>query len=112
MRKLLSPDGCPWDRTQTPDTLKRYILEEACEVIDAIDEVRRSGGDARDQKHLCEELGDLLLQVVFQAELARRDGTFGPDDVVDSIVEKLVRRHPHVFPVTEGPGQGQKTKVK
>jgi tetrapyrrole methylase family protein/MazG family protein/ATP diphosphatase len=89
MRRLLAPDGCPWDRAQTPDTLKRYVLEEACEVIDAI--------EARDAGHLREELGDLLLQVVFQAEIARREGTFGPDDVVEGIVEKLVRRHPHVF---------------
>jgi tetrapyrrole methylase family protein/MazG family protein/ATP diphosphatase len=89
MRRLLAPGGCPWDRSQTPDTLKRYVLEEACEVIDAI--------ESKDSGHLREELGDLLLQVVFQAELARRDGTFGPDDVVEGIVEKLVRRHPHVF---------------
>ena len=89
MRRLLAPNGCPWDREQTPDSLKRYVLEEACEVIDAIEE--------KDPEHLCEELGDLLLQVVFQAELARRQGDFGPDDVVESIVEKLVRRHPHVF---------------
>jgi tetrapyrrole methylase family protein/MazG family protein/ATP diphosphatase len=89
MRRLLAPNGCPWDREQTPDSLKRYVLEEACEVIDAIEE--------RDAGHLREELGDLLLQVVFQAEIARREGTFGPDDVVEAIVTKLVRRHPHVF---------------
>lgn len=89
MQRLLAPDGCPWDREQTPATLRRYVLEEACEVIDAID-----GGDRRE---LCAELGDLLLQVVFQAELARAEGAFGPDDVVASICEKLVRRHPHVF---------------
>ena len=97
MRRLLAPDGCPWDREQTPDTLKRYVLEEACEVIDAIEE---KGDPTR--AHLREELGDLLLQVVFQAELARRDGTFGPDDVVEAIVEKLVRRHPHVFAISPG----------
>lgn len=89
MRRLLAPDGCPWDREQTPATLRRYVLEEACEVIDAID-----GGDPAD---LCEELGDLSLQVAFLAELARQEGQFGPDDVMRSIVEKLVRRHPHVF---------------
>lgn len=89
MRTLLAPDGCPWDREQTPESLRRYVLEEACEVIDAIE-----SGDAQ---HLREELGDLLLQVVFQAEIARRKGDFGPDDVVSGIVEKLVRRHPHVF---------------
>src|SRR5208282_5341799 len=73
MQRLLAPDGCPWDREQTFATLRRYVLEEACEVVDAID-----GGD-RDE--LRAELGDLLLQVVFQAELARAEGSFGPDDV-------------------------------
>ncbi|AUX44500.1 nucleoside triphosphate pyrophosphohydrolase [Sorangium cellulosum] len=89
MQRLLAPDGCPWDREQSFTSLRRYVLEEACEVIDAID-----GGD---RKELCGELGDLLLQVVFQAELARTEGAFGPDDVVAAICEKLVRRHPHVF---------------
>lgn len=105
MRALLAPDGCPWDREQTPDSLKRYVLEEACEVIDAIE-----SGDAA---HLREELGDLLLQVVFQAEIARRKGDFGPDDVVDGIVDKLVRRHPHVFGVTHEDGtRGPKPAVE
>jgi tetrapyrrole methylase family protein/MazG family protein/ATP diphosphatase len=89
MQRLLAPDGCPWDREQTEQTLKRYVLEEACEVIDAI--------DSGDPSSLCDELGDLSLQVVFLAELGRRRGAFGPDDVVRAIVEKLVRRHPHVF---------------
>lgn len=89
MRRLLAPDGCPWDREQTFESLRRYVLEEACEVIDAI--------DVGDRKALREELGDLLLQVVFQAELARREGSFAIDDVVSGIVEKLVHRHPHVF---------------
>jgi tetrapyrrole methylase family protein/MazG family protein/ATP diphosphatase len=89
MRRLLAPDGCPWDREQTFESLRRYVLEEACEVIDAID-----GGD---RKAMREELGDLLLQVVFQAELGRREGSFAIDDVVSGIVEKLVHRHPHVF---------------
>lgn len=89
MRRLLAPDGCPWDREQTPASLRRYVLEEACEVIDAID-----GGDA---SHVCEELGDLALQVAFLSEIARAAGQFGPDDVMRGIVEKLVRRHPHVF---------------
>jgi tetrapyrrole methylase family protein/MazG family protein/ATP diphosphatase len=89
MRRLLAPDGCPWDREQTFESLRRYALEEACEVIDAI--------DSGDRKALREELGDLLLQVVFQSELARREGAFGLDDVVSGIVEKLVHRHPHVF---------------
>jgi len=89
MRRLLAPDGCPWDREQSFATLRRYVLEEACEVIDAID-----GGD---RAALREELGDLLLQVVFQAELARAESAFAIDDVVAAIVDKLVHRHPHVF---------------
>lgn len=89
MRRLLAPDGCPWDRAQSASSLRPYILEEACEVIDAID---REDPDA-----LREELGDLLMQIVFQAELARGEGRFGPDDVIEGICEKLERRHPHVF---------------
>jgi MazG family protein len=89
MQRLLAPDGCPWDREQTFQTLRRYVLEEACEVVDAID-----GGD---RKEIRAELGDLLLQVVFQAELGRAEGSFGPDDVIAGICDKLVRRHPHVF---------------
>jgi tetrapyrrole methylase family protein/MazG family protein/ATP diphosphatase len=89
MQRLLADDGCPWDREQSFESLRKYVLEEACEVIDAIE-----GGDRGQMK---EELGDLLLQVVFQAELARREGAFAIDDVVSGIVEKLVTRHPHVF---------------
>ena len=89
MQRLLAPGGCPWDREQTLETLRKYVLEEACEVIDAI--------ESKDRGHLREELGDLLLQIVFQAELARAEASFGIDDVVEGIVHKLVRRHPHVF---------------
>ena len=89
MQRLLAEDGCPWDREQDMKSLRRYVLEEACEVMDAID-----GGNREELKA---ELGDLALQVVFLGELARREGAFGPDDVVRAIVEKLVRRHPHVF---------------
>jgi tetrapyrrole methylase family protein/MazG family protein/ATP diphosphatase len=89
MQRLLAPDGCPWDREQTLETLRNYVIEEAHEVVDAID--RGNPGDLR------EELGDLLLQIVFQAELARKQNWFGPDDVIAAICEKLVRRHPHVF---------------
>lgn len=89
MRRLLAPDGCPWDREQSFESLRKYVLEEACEVIDAID-----GGD---RAQIREELGDLVLQVVFQAELGRREGAFGVDDVIAAIVDKLVHRHPHVF---------------
>ena len=89
MERLLAPDGCPWDREQTFESLKSYLLEEAHEVIEAID-----SGDAN---HHREELGDLLFQVVFQAELARSQGRFEVDEVVAAIREKLVRRHPHIF---------------
>jgi tetrapyrrole methylase family protein/MazG family protein/ATP diphosphatase len=88
-QRLLAEDGCPWDREQTMHSMRRYVLEEACEVIDAIED-----GDPRELK---EELGDLALQVVFLAELARKDAGFGPDDVVYAVCDKLVRRHPHVF---------------
>jgi tetrapyrrole methylase family protein/MazG family protein/ATP diphosphatase len=89
MQRLLAPDGCPWDREQTFETLRKYVLEEACEVIDAIE-----GGN---REALREELGDLILQVVFQAELARTEGAFAIDDVIAAIIDKLVHRHPHVF---------------
>jgi MazG family protein len=89
MQRLLAEDGCPWDREQDFRSLRRYVLEEACEVIDAVD-----GGDRAELK---DELGDLALQVVFLSELARKEQSFGPDDVVRAIIEKLVRRHPHVF---------------
>lgn len=93
MQRLLADDGCPWDKEQTPSSLRRYVLEEACEVIDAI--------ESGNPDSLREELGDLALQVVFLAELARKNGEFGPDDVVKGIVDKLVYRHPHVFADTE-----------
>jgi MazG family protein len=89
MRRLRAPEGCPWDREQTFASLRKYVIEEAFEVVDAID-----GGDLG---ALREELGDLLLQVVFQSELGRAAGAFGPDDVIAGIVDKMVRRHPHVF---------------
>jgi MazG family protein len=89
MARLRAPDGCPWDREQSHVTLRRNVIEEAYEVAAAIN----SGDDA----NLCEELGDLLLQVVFHSQLGREDGRFDFDDVARSIVEKLIRRHPHVF---------------
>jgi tetrapyrrole methylase family protein/MazG family protein len=89
MARLRAPDGCPWDREQTHATLKRYFVEETYEVLEAI--------DAEDPDLLCEELGDALLQVVFHAQLASEEGLFTVDDVTADIVEKLVRRHPHVF---------------
>jgi len=89
MQRLLAPGGCPWDREQTLATLIPYLVEETYEVVDAV-----AGGDVEEH---CEELGDLLLQVVFQAEVRHAEGAFGIDDVARGIVAKLVRRHPHVF---------------
>ena len=96
---MLEPDGCPWDREQTYGTLRRHVLEEAAEVAQAIDE--------QDRPELCEELGDLLMHVAFLSELGLREGAFGPDDVVAGIVDKLVRRHPHVFGAAEAAGTSQ-----
>jgi nucleoside triphosphate diphosphatase len=89
MDRLLAPDGCPWDREQTLASLRPFLIEETYEVLDAI--------DRGDPAHHCEELGDLLMQVVFHAALRRAEGGFAIDDVVAGICEKLVRRHPHVF---------------
>jgi len=89
MQRLLAPDGCPWDREQTLETLVPYLVEETYEVVDAL-----ASGNADDHR---EELGDLLLQIVFQSELRFAEGKFGIDDVARAIVAKLVRRHPHVF---------------
>src|SRR3954470_640828 len=89
MQRLLAPDGCPWDREQTLETLVPYLVEETYEVVDAL-----ASGSTEDH---CEELGDLLLQIVFQSELRRAEGAFGIDDVARGIVAKLVSRHPHVF---------------
>ena len=89
MARLRGPQGCPWDREQTPESLRPYLLEEVYEVLEAIE-----GGQA---SALCDELGDLLLQIVFQSQLAAEAGRFTIADVSRSITDKLVRRHPHVF---------------
>ena len=89
MARLRAPGGCPWDREQSFDTIKPYLIEETYEVLDAI--------DRRDWPHLAEELGDLMLQAVFFAEMAAEEGKFRIDDSLDAISEKLIRRHPHVF---------------
>jgi MazG family protein len=89
MRTLRAPDGCPWDREQTHASLRPYLLEEACEAIDAIS----SGDDAA----VTEELGDVLLQVAFHAVIAEADGRYDYPAIESAIVDKLVRRHPHVF---------------
>ena len=89
MARLRAPEGCPWDREQTLESLRRYLIEETYEVIDAI--------ERKDWAELAEELGDVQLQIVFQARIAEQNGWFTIDDVLDHINDKLVRRHPHVF---------------
>ena len=89
MRRLRGPGGCPWDAEQTHDSLKRYLIEECYEVIEAIDK--------GDDGHLQEELGDLLLQPLFHAAIAEERGAFTIDDVLGTLSDKLARRHPHVF---------------
>jgi MazG family protein len=93
MHRLRAPGGCPWDAEQTHESIVPNLIEEAYETIDTI----RRG----DREHLKEELGDLLLQVVFHSEMASEDGSYDLDDVARGISEKLVRRHPHVFAVSE-----------
>jgi uncharacterized protein YabN with tetrapyrrole methylase and pyrophosphatase domain len=93
MAKLRSPNGCPWDREQSHLTLRRHAIEEVYELIDAI--------EARDDVEMAEELGDLLLQVVFHCQLARERGAFDFEKVTRHLVDKLVRRHPHVFGTTK-----------
>src|SRR5229473_2276735 len=89
MARLRAPSGCPWDREQTFDTIKPYTLEETYEVLEAIDN--------RDWPELAGELGDLLLQVLFYAEMAKEQASFSIDDVLDRLSAKLINRHPHVF---------------
>lgn len=89
MAALRGENGCPWDKKQTHDTLRKYLIEEAYEVIDAIEN--------KNMAALCEELGDVLLQIVFHAQLATEAGSFTIHDVIRSITEKMIRRHPHVF---------------
>ena len=100
--RLRSPQGCPWDREQTHETLRTYLLEETYEVMEAI--------EARDFEKLPAELGDLLLQIVFHAQLAREAGRFEIGDVIESIYTKLVRRHPHVFADTKAESAQQVVK--
>jgi MazG family protein len=87
--RLRGPDGCPWDREQTPETVRRYVLEEAYEVVDAVEH----GSPA----HVAEELGDLLFMLLFLAHLYGEEGAFRLDEVLERVAEKMIRRHPHVF---------------
>lgn len=89
MKLLRSENGCPWDREQTHESLKKYLIEETYEVLEAI--------DLNNKKKVCEELGDLLLQIVFHAQIAKEEETFSIDDVITGICRKMVLRHTHVF---------------
>ena len=93
MARLRAPDGCPWDRKQTHESLKPYLVEEAYEVLEAIDHT--------DTARLREELGDVLLQVLFHAQIGSEQDAFSVDDIIRSLAEKLIRRHPHVFGTPE-----------
>ena len=91
MKKLRDPGGCPWDREQDHESLKKYFIEETYEVLEAI--------DLKSPENLCEELGDVLLQVIFHARIAEENGQFSMDDVVNTVSKKMVHRHQHVFGV-------------
>lgn len=89
IKKLRAPDGCPWDRAQTHDSIRGHLLEEAAEFLDAV--------DAKNYENMKEELGDILMHVMLHAEMASEEGKFNFDDVAGELADKLVRRHPHVF---------------
>jgi MazG family protein len=103
MARLRAPGGCPWDREQSFDSIRKYTLEETYEVFDAI--------ERRDWPHLAEELGDLLLQVLFYAEMAANEGHFTIADVLDALNRKLIRRHPHVFGEEASRAAGNRAEV-
>lgn len=103
MKRLRAPGGCPWDREQSFDSIRKYTLEETYEVFDAI--------ERRDFPHLAEELGDLLLQVLFYAEMAANEGHFTVADVLEQLNRKLVRRHPHVFGEAAARAAGNRAHV-
>lgn len=98
--RLRAPDGCPWDRAQTHMSLKKTCIEEAAEVICGINILDETG----DPDNLKEELGDLLMQVVFHAQIAQEEGLFTMDDVIQTVSDKMIRRHPHVFGNADEPG--------
>ena len=89
MEVLRSPEGCPWDREQTHESIRKDFIEETYEVIEAINK--------KDKELLCEELGDVLLQVAFHVQIEKEEGSFGIEEVTDGVCKKLIERHPHVF---------------
>ena len=108
MARLRGADGCPWDRRQTKEDLRPFLIEEAYEILEAL--------DRGDDEGLCEELGDLLFHIVFMARIAEDEGAFDIDDVTHGVAEKMIRRHPHVFGDSgvSGPGEVEAnwTKIK
>lgn len=104
--RLRAPDGCPWDRAQTHTSLKPTCIEEAAEVICGINILDQTG----DPENLKEELGDLLMQVVMHARIAEEEGYFTMDDVIQGIIDKMIRRHPHVFGDVTVSGSGEVLK--
>ena len=104
---LRGKDGCPWDREQTHESLKTCLINESAEVLAAIDIYNGTG----DSENLCEELGDLLLQVVLHTQIASEEGLFSIEDVIQRAGEKMIRRHPHVF-ASENAGTSAEVLVK
>src|SRR6478609_4878475 len=102
MAALRAPDGCPWDRKQTHESLKPYLLEETYEVLEIL--------DRQDRTKLPEELGDVLLQVLFHSQIASEAGSFTIEDVIETLATKLVRRHPHVFRAGDQAGQASNSE--
>ena len=98
---MRGPDGCPWDKKQTHTSLREFLLEESYEVLEALDE--------EDYKKLCQELGDLLLQIILHAQIASENGEFKLEDVLKNINAKLIRRHPHIF--WYAPGQERRRSL-
>lgn len=105
--RLRGKEGCPWDREQTHDSLKSCLINESAEVLAAIDIYNETG----DSENLCEELGDLLLQVVLHTQIASEEGLFTIEDVIQRAGEKMIRRHPHVF-ASENAGTSAEVLVK
>ena len=101
--RLRAKDGCPWDREQTHESLKQCMIEEAYEVTEGIDILTETG----ESENLCEELGDVLLQVVMHAQIAKEEGLFGMEDILYGVAEKMIRRHPHVFGTGRAEDSGQ-----
>lgn len=102
MKTLRGPNGCSWDRKQTHKSLRRYLIEESAEVLEALDE--------GNSENICDELGDLLLQIVFHAQIAEERGDFNMQDVIDGISNKMIRRHPHVFGNTTAKNEAEVRK--